>query len=194
MRVLVACEESQVVCKAFRAKGHAAFSCDIQGCSGDHPEWHIKDDVLLHLNDGWDLMIAHPPCTYLCNSGIRWLHEDDSRWAKMVFAADFFKDLLNCNIPRICIENPIMHIYALDEIAKDKDQIVQPYYFGDNKSKETWLWLKNLPRLRSTAELNLNNHIDPEQEVFFISPGVDRPKIRSKTYGGLAAAMADQWG
>lgn len=194
MRVLVGCEESQVICKAFRARGHDAFSCDIIDCSGGHPEWHIKDDVLNHLNDGWDLGIFNPPCTNLCNSGIRWLHTDDTRWYKMVLAADFFKELLNAPIPRICVENSKMHIYAYAEIGRKEDQSIQPYSFGDClESKETCLWLKNLPKLRLTGEFRpVDNGI--KQSVFKQPPSPDRGRIRSVTFQEIADAMAEQWG
>lgn len=209
MKILVACEESQRVCLAFRNKGHQAYSCDIKPCSGGHPEWHIIGDAInatwnphqiLQSGDmiwnpaGWDLMIAHPPCTYLCNSGIRWLHEDDTRWFKMVLAAEFFKSLLNTPIPRICIENPKPHIYAEAEIGIKESQIIQPYQFGEcDESKETHLWLKNLPRLRPTAEFRF---IDKgiKQSVFAEPPSEERSQIRSTTFPDIAEAMADQFG
>ena len=139
MNVLIACEESQEVCKAFRAKGHNAFSCDIQECSGGHPEWHIQDDVLKHL-DGWDLIIAHPPCTYLSNAGARWLWAgyrlNIERYEKGLDARAFFMKLWHANCPCICIENPIpSSIYFLPSCS----QIVQPYEYGHPYSK------KNLP-------------------------------------------------
>src|SRR3990170_2869343 len=136
MRVLVACEFSQIVCKAFRDKGHEAYSCDILPTEGN-PAWHIQDDVLKHLDDGWDLMIAHPPCTYLCNSGVRWLtfsgsgsHRDtvQDRINNMITASGFFNTLLCADIPLIAIENPIQHGYARKLIRK-YDQIIQPHYF-----------------------------------------------------------------
>lgn len=188
MRVLIACEESQVVCKAFRERGHEAYSCDIQECSGGHPEWHIQDDVLKHLDDGWDLMIAHPPCTRLCNSGVRWLAER-SLWQEMRDAAYFFKRFLVAGdvIPKIAIENPIPHKYA--ELPK-YDQIIQPYYFGDKESKKTCLWLRGLPPLTFTW----TGGEGIKQSVFKAPPGPDRAKIRSKTFPGIANAMAEQWG
>lgn len=195
MRVIVGCEESQRICKAFRAKGHEAYSCDLIPCSGDRPEWHIQDDILNHLDDDWDIGIFNPPCTNLCNSGIRWLHEDDTRWFKMVLAAEFFKTLLETpTIPRICIENPRPHIYAENEIGVKESQIIQPYSFGDcDESKETYLWLKNLPRLRPTAEFRF---VDKgiRQSIFNEPPSENRSMIRSKTFQDIADAMADQWG
>jgi len=148
MRVLIACEFSQVVTNAFREQGHEAFSCDILPTEGN-PEWHIQDDVLNHLDDGWDLMIAHPNCQYLCNSGVWALHKEEGRWDKMRVASQFFKDLHDCSIPRICVENPIPHKYARETIGK-YTQIVQPWMFGEDASKATCLWLKNLPKLEPT--------------------------------------------
>jgi hypothetical protein len=193
---LVACEESQQVCKAFRAKGHEAYSCDIMDCSGGHPEWHIKDDVLKHLNDGWDLLIGHPPCTRLCNSGVVWL-ELRNLWGELDSAANFFKALLNANIPYIAIENPIPHKYALKRIGRKYDQIIQPYMFGHAERKATCLWLKGLPLLKSTKNVKAEMEKLPKniaQRIHYISPGKNRSIIRSKTFKGIADAMADQWG
>src|ERR1035437_30605 len=178
MRVLVACEESQTVCKAFRALGHEAYSCDIQPCSGGHPEWHILGDVFNYINgilcpdclglgysialkqdckscngEGWikwDLMIGHPECRYIANSGVHWLHRIPGRWEKMVAGANFFKALWDSNIPLIALENPIPHKYALEIIGKKYDQIIQPHQFGNPESKATCLWLKGLPKLGYT--------------------------------------------
>jgi hypothetical protein len=189
MRVLVACEESQRVCIAFREKGHEAYSCDIQECSGGHPEWHIQDDVLKHLDDGWDLMIGHPPCPNLCNSGVCWLYKKRGRWEKMKHDALFFKALLECNIPKIAIENPIMHKYAIEVIGRRQDQVIQPWMFGHGETKATCLWLKALPLLKSTDIVE-----GREQRLHRLPPSKDRSKIRSKTFPGIAKAMADQWG
>jgi hypothetical protein len=196
MRVLVACEESQEVCKAFRAKGHEAYSCDILDCSGGHPEWHIKDDVLKHLNNGWDLMIAHPPCTRLCNSGVVWL-EKRNLWEELDYGANLFKALLNSNIPLIAVENPIPHKYALERIGRKYDQIIQPYMFGHAERKATCLWLKGLPLLQSTKDVKKEMDALPKhiaQRIHYIRPGKDRAMIRSKTFKGIAEAMAEQWG
>ena len=191
MRVLVACEESQTVCKAFRAKGHEAYSCDIIGCSGGHPEWHIKDDVLKHLNDGWDLMIAHPPCTYLSNSGVRWLHERPERWDDLRGAINFFNRLIHARILHIAIENPIQHKYARWEIGK-YDQIIQPHHFiGSNESKATCLWLKCLPKLQRTQWLDKS---EIKQTVFRMPPSETRGLERSRFPLSIAQAMATQWG
>jgi len=193
MRVLIACEESQRVCQAFRDKGHEAYSCDILPTSGDHPEWHIQDDVLKHLGDGWDLMIAHPPCTYLANSGARW-QSDPTRTMKISDARDFFYELLNSQrlygIPRICVENPIPNYRLYDNGLIEKyDQIIQPWQFGHGETKATCLWLKNLPKLIPTNIVE-----GREQRVFKMSPGPNRARDRSRTYLGVAKAMADQWG
>jgi len=188
VRVLVACEESQVVTKAFRAEGHEAYSCDIQDCSGGHPEWHIKGDALDQLDKGWDLMIAHPPCTYLCNSGVVWLHRDKARWDKMRDGAEFFKKLLNADIKKICVENPIMHKYAKEIIGVNQTQVIQPWQFGHGETKATCLWLKGLNKLEPT------NIVDGrEQRLHRLPPSKDRAKLRSKTYEGIAEAMAKQW-
>ena len=194
MKVLVACEESQVVCKAFRAKGHEAYSCDIIDCSGGHPEWHIKGDVLDILNNRWDLMIAHPPCTYLCNSGVRWLYRKDKtidclRWERMVFAAQFFNKLLRAEVPKIAIENPIMHKHGKYYGAIHKqDQIIQPWQFGHGETKATCLWLKGLPKLKPTNIVE-----GREGRIHKMSPGPERSKLRSKTFQGIADAMSSQW-
>ncbi len=192
MKILVACEFSQTVTKAFRAKGHEAYSCDLLDTEGN-PDWHIKDDVLNHLNDGWDMMIAHPSCQFLTNSGVRWLYSpdgsfNDSRWNNMRVGAAFFNELLNAPIPRICIENPIPHKYALELIGRKYDQIVQPWWFGDPYSKSTCLWLKNLPKLKPTNPTN-----ERDDRIHKASPGPDRWKLRSRTPQGFANAVADQW-
>lgn len=189
MKVLVACEESQVVTKAFREKGHLAFSCDLEEQSGGHPEWHIKDDVLNHLNDGWDMMIAHPPCTYLTNSGARWLYEKTGRWQAMEEAAKFFGALLNAPIPRKMVENPVPHKHALNIIGQKYDQIIQPWQFGHGETKKTCLWLKNLPKLKPTEIVEGRS-----QRIWRMPPSKERSKLRSKTYKGIAEAMANQWG
>lgn len=144
MRGIIACEESQRVCKAFRDRGHEVYSCDIIPCSGGHPEWHIQDDVLKHLNDGWDFMIAHPPCTFLSLSGARWLVNNSARQRDMIAAAEFFNELLNADIPKIAIENPLHHKEAR-KLIRHYDQMIQPLNFGETARKSTCLWLKGLP-------------------------------------------------
>ena len=196
MRVLIACEESQTVCKAFRNMGHEAYSCDILDCSGGRPEWHIKDDVLNHLNDGWDMMIAHPPCTRLSNSGVMWLHKRNL-WDDLNKSVDFFKKLHNSNIPKIAIENPIPHKYALEKIGIKYNQIIQPFMFGHTERKATCLWLKNLPLLKSTNNVKKEMLLLPKniaQRIHYLPPGKNRSILRSKTFPGIAKAMAEQWG
>ena len=196
MRVLIACEESQVVCKAFRAKGHEAYSCDVIDCSGGHPEWHIKDDVLNHLNDGWDMMIAHPPCPYLTISANKWYKEQPARnsgalvgrerEAARAFAEVFFFQLWCAPIEKIAIENLIG---VMSTIFRKPDQVLQPWQFGHGETKATCLWLKNLPLLKPTNIVE-----GREQRLHRLSSSPERAKERSKTFPGIANAMADQWG
>ena len=187
MKILIACEESQTVCREFRKRGHDAYSCDILDCSGGHPEWHIKGNVLKILNDGWDMMIAHPPCTRLANSGVRWLNERNL-WDEMKDGALFFNALMYAPIERIAIENPIPHKYALEIIGRKYDQIIQPWQFGHGETKATCLWLKNIPILLPTLYAS-----GREQNIWKMSPSKDRAKLRSKTFPGIAKAMAEQW-
>lgn len=197
MRVLVACEESQAVCKEFRVLGHEAYSCDIQECSGGHPEWHIQGDVREILGDGWDLLIAHPVCRYLTNSGVRWLHTQPGRWEKMREGAEFFKVLLNAPIPRKAIENPIPHKYALEIIGRKYDQIVHPHWFGELENKATCWWLEGLPLLEKTNNVKEQMRGMPKNQtdkVHYMAPGPEREKLRSRTLPGPAKAMAQQWG
>lgn len=198
MRVLVACEESQVVCKAFRAKGHEAYSCDLRECSGGHPEWHIQGDVITHLlyvgSFYYDLIIAHPDYTYLANSGVRWLVEgngelNEPRRRKMHEAIRFFNFFDKCS-ERVAKENPIPHKYAVHGIGK-YDQLIQPWQFGHTTSKATCLWLKNLPPLIYTYEIPKELRT---QEIHKEPPSPDRKKNRSRTFQGIANAMAEQWG
>lgn len=186
MRVLVACEFSGVVREAFIKKGHDAWSCDL--LDTEIPGNHIKDNVLNVLNLGWDLMIAHPPCTYLANSGVRWLIGNEERYLKMVEAAEFFNKLLDAKIKRIAIENPIMHRYA-HEFIRRPDEIVQPWWFGHPETKATCLWLKDLPPLIATFI-----HTIRTGKVWREPPSPARWKNRSRTYLMLAEAMAEQWG
>jgi len=184
MKILIACEESQTVCKAFRKKGHEAFSCDILPCSGGHPEWYLQGDVLEQLDKGWDMMIAHPPCTRLCNSGVMWL-EKRNLWKDMEEATTFFNKLLNAKIPKICVENPIPHKYG---IKTKYSQLIQPWQFGHGETKATCLWLKNLPLLKPTNIVS-----GREQRLHKLPPSKDRAFLRSKTFQGIADAMAEQW-
>jgi hypothetical protein len=195
MRVLVACEFSGIVRDAFRREGHEAWSCDTAPPEtiGEYSDYHIMNDVSRVLLDDWDLMIAHPPCTYLANSGVRWLRRgkviNEDRWALLEDAAAFFLELLNAPIDKICIENPLMHEYAATCIGRRYSQIVHPWQHGHEESKTTCLWLENLPRLKPTKVVSRRR-----QKVHYMSPGPDRSRERSKTYTGIATAMADQWG
>lgn len=182
MRVLVGCEFSQIVTRAFRAKGHEAYSCDLLPTEGN-PAWHIQDDVLKHLDDGWDLMIAHPPCTHLAVSGARWFKGKGSEQAA---ALEFVFALLGCDIPRIALENPVSIISTR---FRKPDQIIQPWMFGHGETKATCLWLKNLPLLKPTNIVEGREH-----RVHRIPPSRNRWKERSRTYTGIAQAMAEQWG
>jgi hypothetical protein len=195
MKVLVACEYSGTVRDAFIKQGHDAMSCDI--LASDTPGPHYKGNVLDVLDDGWDLMIAHPPCTYLCNSGVRWLHTTKERMGEMTIAALFFRTLLGSNIPKIAVENPIMHKYAKIIVGKKQDQIVQPWWFGHTEKKSLCLWLKNLPLLIPTNEVKEEMEKLPkkeQQKIHYAAPSKNRSKIRSLTYSGMAKAMAEQWG
>jgi hypothetical protein len=180
MRILVACEFSGIVRDAFIAKGHDAWSCDL--LDTERPGPHIKDDVLRHLEDGWDMMIAHPPCTHLAVSGARWFKD---KLVEQQEALDFVRMLLDAPIPRIALENPISIISS--KIRKP-DQIVQPWMFGHGETKATCLWLKGLPLLTPTDVVE-----GREAKVHRMPPGPDRWKDRSRTYLGVARAMAAQW-
>lgn len=195
LRVLVACEFSGTVRDAFAAKGHDAWSCDI--LPTERPGNHIQGDVLEILDNGWDLMIAHPPCTYLSNSGVCWLSKNARRWSDMTKGAVFFKQMLEAPIKRIAVENPIPHKYALQIIGKKYDQILQPYQFGHTESKATCLWLQNLPPLMSSQNMSvimMGMAKRDTQRLHYLPPSPDRAKLRSMTYQGIANAMADQWG
>lgn len=217
MKVLVACEESQAVCKAFRAKGHEAYSCDIVNCSGGRPEWHIKTDVLKIINgntlfatcdrvthriDKWDMIIAHPPCTRLCSSGQRWLYYGTAEYREKKKleqrqAIDFFMCLINANCDKIAVENPVG---IMSTYYRKPDCIYNPYDFaGETECKKTCLWLKNLPPLIPTQKLpkekrtrNIWKAIFDGKQYSYSDPRV--AALRSKTPVGVAKAMADQWG
>lgn len=217
MKVLVACEESQAVCKAFRERGHEAFSCDIQPCSGGHPEWHIQADVLPLLNgncqfetmdgkkhriDGkWDLIIAHPPCTRLCNSGQRWLYWGDNAYREkkkkeQEEAIRFFMSFAEANCEHIAIENPMG---IMSTIYRKPDCIYNPYDFdGETESKKTGLWLKGLPSLSPTQNLPKEQRTQGIWKAHFNGKcyswnDPETAKLRSKTPAGVAKAMAEQW-
>lgn len=204
MKVLIACEESQTVCKAFRELGHEAYSCDIQDCSGGHPEWHLKQDVLPLLHQYWDLIIAHPPCTYLTVTGNRWFNVERYGEAAIKRAADreeavkFFMEFTKTDCKHVAIENPIG---VISTRYRKPDQTIQPYQFGDPHRKSTCLWLFGLPPLKPTKI------VEPEIVVYKNGKGTDSPwhvntmklppaeraRARSKTFEGIAKAMAQQW-
>lgn len=220
-KILVACEESQAITKEFRALGFEAFSCDILPCSGGHPEWHIQGDVFDVIDQGWDLMIAHPPCTYLSQSGTQWYyHPDDkhlpiderrphpkypNREAERQSAIEFVRKLAEANIPRIAIENPIG---SLSRRWRKPDQIIQPWMFGDKASKSTCLWLKNLPLLTATDVVDRGEFFEwtdkngkvKRQPMWYYKAlseaktPAQRRTLRSKTFTGMAKAIANQWG
>ena len=182
LRVLVACEYSQIVTRAFRALGHEAYSCDILPTEGN-PEWHIQGDALEHLS-GWDMLIAFPPCTHLAVSGARWFKEKIADGRQQA-AIDFFMKLVNADIPKIAIENPIG---IMSTVYRKPDQIIQPWQFGHGETKATCLWLKNLPKLQPT------DIVDGRlPRIHHMPPGPNRARERARTYQGIAKAMSDQW-
>jgi len=200
MKILLGCEESQIVTKEFRKLGHEAYSCDILPTSGNHPEWHIQDDVLKHLDDEWDMLIAFPPCTYLTVTANRVFLSNPDRWKRRLNAVLFVWKLWNSNISKIAIENPKG---VLSSHIRKPDQYIQPYEFGHPVSKQTGLWLKNLPKLIP------ENIVEPEwvypksgsgkrmSKTHSNSPSTYNKKnsgLRSKTYLGIAKAIATQWG
>lgn len=216
IKVLIACEESQEVCKAFRSLGVESYSCDLQECSGGHPEWHIKQDVIPLLNGScrfvtcdciehnivgkWDMIIAFPPCTDLCVSGARYFERKraDGTQQKSI---DFFMQFVNADCEKIAIENPIG---IMSREYRKPDQIIQPYWFGDKAQKSTCLWLKGLPKLEPTNivengdfyEWVDKNGVKKREAKWLmdaLKAGADRAKIRSKTFQGVAKAMASQW-
>ena len=220
MKILIACEESQRVCIAFREKGHEAFSCDIQECSGGHPEWHILGDVLPILNgnakfitqDGktheisekWDMIIAHPPCTRLCSSGQRWLYFGSEEYRNKKIkeqkeAIEFFMQFVNADCDKIAIENPVG---IMSTVWQKPTQIIQPFMFGEPFEKRTCLWLKNLPNLKPTKivvpperlKFNSGKTMPEWYAKLWHLPKEERERERSKTFIGIARAMAEQWG
>lgn len=211
MRVLVACEFSQIVTKAFRDKGHEAYSCDFEDCL-INKDWHIQDDVLNHLNDNWDLLIGHPTCTFLTNSGVRHLSDISSkngvkakihgkaRELEMIKGCEFFNKLKNCNISKICLENPVPHGYAVGYIGM-YNQLIQPWMFGHKESKGICLWLKNLPLLKPTKIVGPppKNMRKEDKKIwhrihYMGNNKGDRAKQRSVFFEGIAQCMADTWG
>lgn len=196
MKVLVACEFSGVVRRAFAARGHDAWSCDLLPADDNDPK-HITGDVVPILGNGWDLMIGHPPCTYLTTAGVCWLHKDPTRWDKMRDGALFFLKLLEAPIPKICLENPIMHCYATDIIKVTKTQVIQPWMFGHMEQKATCLWLKDLKPLTPTNNVKEEMMKLPKnvrQRIHYLPKSKNRWKLRSITFQGIAEAMANTWG
>ena len=195
MRILVACEFSGRVRDAFNAKGHDAMSCDILPTESPGP--HYTGDVMDILDDDWDMLIGFPPCTYMANSGARWLYEKPGRWQQMEDGANFFKTLLEADIPKIALENPVMMGHAKKIIGSDPTQTVQPWMFGHLENKATCLWLKNLPPLVETNNVKaemLKLSYAERSKVHFAPDSKGRAKKRSMTPSGLALAMAEQWG
>ena len=210
MRVLIACEESQAVTKEFRRLGHEAFSCDILPCSGGHPEWHYQQDVFEIISMGWDLMISHPPCTYLAVSGAGWMYNKDGtrneeRYQNQMDGLEFVHKLMDAPIARIAIENPIS---VISSYIREPDQIVHPWQFGDEAEKSTCLWLKNLPMLRPTKIVGKGEMYEftdkktgkkKRQPLWYYQAlskaktPAERRTLRSKTFEGIARAMAEQW-
>jgi hypothetical protein len=204
-KILVACEESQAITIKLRDLGHEAFSCDILPCSGGHPEWHLQGDVFNYVNKGWDLMITHPPCTYLSVSGARHLYNKDGsknleRYENQKLALEFVQKLMDVPIPRIAIENPVS---VISTKIRKPDQIVQPWMFGDEATKTTCLWLKNLPKLEPTKIVGKGertifksgkSHPKWYADAFALAKTPsERRNLRSKTFQGMAKAMAEQW-
>lgn len=197
MTIIVGCEESQAVCIEFRKLGHEAYSCDIQECSGGHPEWHIQGDVFEAINSRhWDMGIFFPPCTYLTISANKWYKDQpkrksgalvgEERRKARVDAIDFFMRIYNCNIPKVSIENPIG---IMSSVFRKPDQVIQPWMFGHGETKATCIWMRGLTKLTP-----INIVSGREQRMHKLPPTIDRAKMRSKTYPGIAKAMAEEWG
>ena len=196
MKILVGCEESQTVCIELRRLGHEAYSCDLIECSGGHPEWHLQTDVFeaIKLKE-WDAAIFFPPCTYLTVSANKWYKDQPARKSGTLVgearrearreAIIFFKKLYNCGIPKIAIENPIG---VMSTEFRKPDQVIQPWMFGHGETKATCLWLKGLTKLSPTKVVE-----GREQRLHYLPKTKDRAKLRSKTYPGIAKAMAEQW-
>ncbi len=184
MKILVACEESQAVTIEMRRLGHEAYSCDIEPCSGGHPEWHLQVDALELLKMKWDMILAFPPCTHLAVSGARYF-EQKRKDGRQQAAIDFFMRFANADCPKIAIENPVG---IMSSVWRKPDQIIQPWQFGHGETKKTCLWLKGIPLLVPT------NIVDGrEQRIWKMPPSADRAKNRAKTFPGIAKAMAEQW-
>lgn len=184
MRIIVGCEESQALTIELRKRGHEAYSCDLLECSGGHPEWHLQQDITPLLKLRWDGAVFFPPCTDLAVSGARWFAEKKSNGSQYR-SIGFFLMLASANIPRIAIENPVG---IMSKIYRKPDQIIHPWQFGHGETKSTCIWVKGLPLLKPT------NIVDGrETRIHFMPPSPERSKLRSKTYSGIAEAMAEQW-
>ena len=192
MKILVACEESQAVTIELRKLGHEAYSCDIEECSGGHPEWHLREDVLPLLEKEWDMIIAFPPCTDLAVSGAAWF-EQKRKDGRQQASVEFFMKFANVKCKRVAIENPVG---IMSTQWRKPDQIVQPYEYGHMEQKKTCFWLKGLPKLVETENVKEQMLLLPKKErerIHYMSPGPERAKLRSKTFPGIAKAMAMQW-
>lgn len=209
MKILVACEFSGIVREAFARLGHNAWSCDLLETEIPSAKHHQGDALAFLYAHKWDLVVSHPPCTYLCNSGVRWLFggkgkvRDEARFALMYKAADFFAEFMFCDAPSVCVENPVMHCYATDylnssyQLNRQARQIVQPYQFGHLETKATCLYLHGLPALKPTEDVESEMRALPKNQtnlVHLCSPGPERWRMRSRTFPGIADAMAKQWG
>jgi len=193
IKVLVACEESQAVTIEMRKIGIEAYSCDIEPCSGGHPEWYLQQDVIPLLKQDWGIIIAFPPCTHLAVSGAAWFKEKrkDGRQQQGI---DFFMKFANCKCKKIAIENPVG---IMSTVWRKPDQIIQPYEFGHPERKATCIWLKGLPKLQGTDNVKEYMETLPDnkqQRLHYLPPSKERAKLRSKTFPGIAKAMAEQWG
>lgn len=192
LKILVACEESQAVTIELRALGHEAYSCDILKCSGNHPEWHLQQDVIPLIEQEWDMIIAFPPCTHLSSSGAKYFAQKraDGRQKQGI---DFFMQFVNAKCKHIAIENPIG---IISSVYRKPDQIIQPWMFGHMESKATCLWLKGLPKLKETDNVKEEMMKLPKnkrERIHYLPPSKDRSILRSKTFAGIAKAMAIQW-
>jgi hypothetical protein len=210
MKILIACEESQTITNLYREKGYEAYSCDILECSGGNPQWHIKGDALTYAYSGeFDMMIAHPPCTYLAVSGARWMYNKDGsvnqeRLSNQNKALDFVRKLMDAPINKIAVENPIS---VISSKIRKPDQIVHPYWFGDKASKSTCLWLKNLPPLTATNMVSKGEFFEwvdkkgkKKRQAQWYMDALKKAKtpeqrrtLRSKTFEGMAKAITEQW-
>lgn len=184
MKILVSCEESQAVTKEFRSLGHEAYSCDIEPCSGGHPEWHLQQDVIPLLDKDWDMVIAFPPCTHLAVSGAKHFAQKQAD-GRQQQGIDFFMRFTNCKCPKVAIENPVG---IMSSLWRKPDQIIHPWEFGHGETKATCIWVKNLPLLKPTDIVD-----GRENRIWRMPPSENRSKLRSKTYAGIAKAMATQW-